>query len=427
LFGQQPVKKLSTTVTVSRERIKVNFTLKRVCSVINRKISLSFLLLLGLIEAFCSPLYSQEIKNIRTIEVVGSAFIYGEDVSQARNDAISNALASAVKQAVGLVITPETVTKNFQLICNHLYERGQRFMQDYKILAESKSENHYWVMVRATLSLDLIREQLKYLGIIREKMPKIIFFISEQGIDQPLPSSWWIEEPFSTDLSVTERTLSDRMSNRGFVVVNRANYIEKVQIAPALRKADLDDESAIILGELFGAELVLVGEALISYASNSSNLRAFQAELSARVIRVDSKTVIASTHQNTLFTFEENMTGDKEALQEVAILAADDLTAQISTKWQEEVEESNIVQIMVKGIKKYAEFVRLRKALKDNLKGVKYIYPTMIKAGEAILKVDIRGGIQSLANELMLKSSDKFVIKTYDASHNMLELELISK
>lgn len=412
-----------------REREKMNPIRKRACAtiIISARRSLFILILLGFMEVFCTPIYSQEIKKTRMLEVIGSGLIRAEDVGQARNDALSDALLSAVRQAVGLVIPSETLTQNFQLICASIYEQAQRFIQDYKISAESKSENRYWVMIKATLSLDLILEQLKYLGVIKEKMPKIIFFISEQGIDQPSPSHWWMEDPFPTDTCVTERVLSSRLRNKGFVIIDRANYIEKVQIEPGLRRPDLDDETSATLGALFDAELVVVGKALISYASDNSNLRAFQARLSARVIRVDSKTVIASTHQSRLFTFTEDMVGDKEALQEIAMLAADDLATQISTKWQGEAEESNVVHIVVKGIERYAEFVKLRKALKNTVKGVKYVYPTMIKAGEAILEVDVRGGVQTLANELMLKSFDKFVIKSYDASHNMLEIELISK
>ena len=77
---------------------------------------LAWLALLSLV-LFGAPAYAEDAVKV---EAVGQAAIYGKDVAQARDKAIDDARRKAVEQAIGSMVSSETVTENFQLISDKI-------------------------------------------------------------------------------------------------------------------------------------------------------------------------------------------------------------------------------------------------------------------------------------------------------------------
>jgi hypothetical protein len=135
----------------------------------------------------------QEANETRTIDLVGRGTIYRDDVAGARDRAIADALQGVVEQAVGLVISQASVLQDFQLLSDRVYDQTEAFIDDYKVLTESKSGQYYRVVVQATVSMSAIKDKLQSIGIlvVHKEMPTIMFFLSEQNIGDPSPIYWW--------------------------------------------------------------------------------------------------------------------------------------------------------------------------------------------------------------------------------------------
>src|SRR5690606_9756844 len=61
-------------------------------------------------------------KNAK-VKAVGVAAIYRGDRAAARDKAVQDAQRKAVEQAVGTLVSSETVTENFQLLSDKIYSR----------------------------------------------------------------------------------------------------------------------------------------------------------------------------------------------------------------------------------------------------------------------------------------------------------------
>lgn len=381
---------------------------------------------------FYSMADAQEEQSSKSVEVIGTGTVFRDDVAMARDVAVKDALRTAVEQAVGFMLSAESVVENFQLLSDRVYTQSQGFVRDYKVLAESRSGDIYRVVVRATVSVGELRDQLQTIGVLMSQkgMPRIMFFLAEQNIGQAQPQFWWEGGgAMSADLGVTENTIAEEMKAQGFILIDRAASAQDIQLGPAFKKADLPDQAAIKLGNQHDAEIVIVGKSLARYTKNvmGTGMKSYQANISIRGIRTDTGEIIASSIRTGAAVHTDDVSGGTAALKRVASQAANDLITQIAAKWRQEVSQSTIVKITVEGIKAYSDFVAFRKVLSNRIRGVNNVYLRGIDAGEARMDVDIKGNAQTLADELMLKSFDNFAINIFNVSQNTIKLRMVPK
>ncbi|MBW1740801.1 MAG: flagellar assembly protein T N-terminal domain-containing protein [Deltaproteobacteria bacterium] len=373
----------------------------------------------------------QAASEDRTIDVIGTGIIYGDDVARARDEAIADALRGVVEEAVGLVISPASVVQNFQLLSERLYDQAEAFIHDYKVLTESKSGRHYRVVVRATIFMSTIRDKLQSIGIlmIHKEMPTIMFFLSEQNIGEPSPQYWWGQGSPSAYRSVTENTLSEYMRNKDFIIVDRTVRGPDIEFGPEYMGPELSDDAAVMLGKAFGADVVIAGKALARYSGNvfRGDMQPIQATVSVRAIRTDSGMAIASSQETRATVHSDGRVGGTEALILSASRVAQDLTRQIVANWRKEARQPVVVELVVRGIKEYADFVRFRAHIRNEVQGVKNIYLRSIRAGEAKMDLEFMGNAGILADELMLQRFENLTVNILEVSEEAIKLELIPR
>ncbi len=373
----------------------------------------------------------QEDGKARTINVIGRGTIYHDDVAKARNSAIEDALQGVVETAVGLLISPASVVEDFQSLSDQIYNQTEAFIHEYKILTESKSEKYYRVVVRASVSMSAIQDKLHRTGILitHKGMPAIIIFLSEQNIDDFSPKYWWGQASFSRDLSVVENAIAEYMREKGFVIVNRSAVACDIQLGLEHMNSDLSDSAAVKLGKEFGADVVIVGEGVARYGDNVSNIntKSIQARVSARAIRTDTRMLVASSQANKGVMRGSGRAGGTEALILSASAVAQDLAKQIVAKFREDPKQAVLVELVVKGIREYADFVRFRKRLKNDIRGVRNVYLRSISADVAKMDVDVMGNAKTLADDLVLQPFEDLLINIIEASEEGVKLELISR
>ena len=371
----------------------------------------------------------QEANETRTIDLIGRGTIYRDDVAGARDRAIADALQGVVEQAVGLVISQASVLQDFQLLSDRVYDQTEAFIDDYKVLTESKSGQYYRVVVQATVSMSAIKDKLQSIGIlvVQKEMPTIMFFLSEQNIGDSSPIYWWGQGPLSTHLSVTEKALSEYMREKGFIIVDRAAIDRDVQLGPEYAGAELSDAAAVRLGKELGADLVIIGKAVARYSGYvlDKDTRSIQARVSSRVIRTDSGMGIALSQGTGAAVHSDDRVGGTEALNLSASVVARDLIRQIVAKWRKDVRQSVLVELVVKGIREYTDFVRFRRHLTNDVRGVRNVYLRSIRAGEAKMDVDVMGNARILADELMFQRFENLVVNIFEVSEKGVKLELI--
>lgn len=371
----------------------------------------------------------QDVGETITIHVIGRGVIYSDNVARARDNAIAEALQNVVEQAISMLISPSSIAQDFQLLSDQVYNQTDAFIDGYKVLIESKSGKYYRVLVRATVSMNAIQERLSSVGILtmNEGTPAVMFFLSEQNIGDPSPKSWWTQTPLRKDLSAVEIVFSEYMRGKGFIVVDRTALDRNVQLRPEYMTSELSNEAAARIGMELGADLVIVGRAVTQDGGTipGDDRKSIRASVSTRAVMADTGMMIASSQGTESLAAQGDAAEGREALVLAASTVAQDLTRQIVGKWGEAERQSVLVELVVKGIKEYAEFVRFRRHLSNDIRGVRNVNLRSIGADGATMDVDMIGNARLLADELMLQPFENLAVNIFEVSENGVKLELI--
>jgi hypothetical protein len=150
----------------------------------------------------------------------------------------------------------------------------------------------------------------------QEAKPKLILLIAEQNIAGP-QRAWWASE---IDLSATEAAIAQKLIDRGYQVIEPSSLNRAVRQDPAFRPIDISESQSVTLGNLSGADYVLLGKAVASSGGNvpQSNMRSCFANITAKLIRVKDGRVIAYLDASGNTAHLDVITGGKEALTNAA-------------------------------------------------------------------------------------------------------------
>ena len=415
------------------------------------------LLVLFLVMMLPGGVQAEEQLHTKTILVIGTGRIYGDNVTVARNRAISNSLVSAIENVAKDFLPLESLIQNFQVINEILYSNTKEFVQGYKVLTEALSGNTYRVMVQATVSIDKVQQQLSIAGIMigKKSMPRLLFFIAEQSTEDNLPQYWWGEDMPAVK-SAAESGMTGVMMEKGFLIIDYGELAQNLRnetlslelesdqdrsdktliLEPELDyqeahdtlslEPELDYQEAAQLGVRVNADVVIVGKAIASKAPNimGKNIKSFRGTVTVRAFRTDTGKEIASASQTAVSVNIDEVAGGRAALSDAGALAGKDLSLQILEEWRKEIKKLVNIELAVEGTANFANFVQFRKTLND-IPGVNRVQLKEMRLDESVISVDFQGNAKELADALMLKAFDSFGINIYEVSQNSLRIELI--
>jgi hypothetical protein len=375
------------------------------------------------------PAFAEGQPATKTLTVMGAASMRGENITAARDQAISSSLDRAVSRVVVSEIPFETLLKNFQSINRLIHNNTNKFIQDYKVLTETRSGQLYSVLVQATVSLVSLEEQLLGAGIMfgRKALPKILFVVAEKNRSDMPPRYWW-GQTLAIDKGFAESEAAEAMRQRGFAVVDPVAMAALQETGMDLNKPDLTNPEAINLGRRLQAEVVIIGRSIVHLIPNtmSGNVRSYQGMVTARAVRLDTGEEIAASMQTAITASSDESAGAGEALSKAGAQAGSDLASQILNVWHKDATQPTLVEVIIQGSSNLLNFERFRQALMD-LQGVRGLQIKEMRPDETRLVVDFEGNGEKLAAVLMLKAYGAFGINITETALNHLKIQLISR
>ena len=370
----------------------------------------------------------QQAQN-KTFVVIGTSKVPGDNIQVARDQAISESLVTAVALMTEEILQVDSLVENFPQVNEIVYENTDAFVQDYKVLTETRSGKSYRVIVKATVAGEEIAKQLSRAGILRVKvtLPAILFFISEQSLQEDSPRYWWGKEMGGFE-ATTATTMANILRAHGFPVVDHGGMeIRKMAGWDSSDKPELTDEEALNLGTLLQADVVIVGTSIASPTPSvmGDALKSFKGNLNARVLRTETGEALANIARTAVTANVDESAGGREALAMAGTLAGDQLAPQLTAAWRELVEKPSQLEVTVEGTGNLANFVKFRRAL-TSISGVGGIRVKEIKPNEATLIVEYQGKAEDLASALMLQDFKNFGINIYEITQQNLKIAIIS-
>ena len=365
----------------------------------------------------------------QTVTAEGVGVVIGGDRAIARDSAINDALRKAVEQAVGIMVSSETMVQNFQTLSDRIYTQSQGYIQNYRILSETPGPNLHTVMIQATVSMGDLQRDLQALGILLGQVgkPRIMILIAEQSIGRQTYHYWWgYHRGEQVDLTVSENMIMDRFREKGFDVVDPAAQAKEIKIAPPFRVADLNDQGAITLGKQVDAEVVIVGKALSRSAGSvaGTQMKSAQANISVRAIQIDNARILSSGTENAAAVHIDEITAGAEALKKASAKMADKVMEDIIKNFQKRVAATTLVQLTVNGLRGPEDLRVFKNLIRNQIRGVEGVHERSFSAGVAKMDIDIKGNAQSLSEELGRKTFKEFTIQVMGATWNTVEVQV---
>jgi hypothetical protein len=376
-----------------------------------------------LVSAFLS-LKPAVVEAGEVIVAEGMAAIIGGNNVIARDKAIDDALRKAVEQAVGTMVSSDTMSENYKVVHDKILARTTGYIERYKILSERPEGDVFVVKVQAEVGKANLMDDLSALGLLHVlvEKPKVMIIMDEKvgGLYGTTGSE---------SVGQAESTMMEKFINAGFNVVDPDTVKANITRDKALRILEGDTAAAAAEGLKYGAQIVITGKAFSKNAGGKlygTNMQSLQATLQARVIRTDTGKVIASKSAQGAQVHIDELQGGALAIKEASEKMSDELIAMIVKQWSSEVYgRSQEITIMISGLVSYRHLAAIKKLLEKETQGVKAVHQRSFTGGVAELALDYGGKSTNIADELAAKKFAGFRLEPTNITPNRIDVKAI--
>ena len=390
----------------------------------SKRLSIHLVILVAVLLILVIGAFAQS----KEIKAKGYGTIYGNNKAAARDKAIEDAQRKAVEQAMGTMISSESVTKNFQLISDRILSLSSGYIEKYRVISEKEIDGEVEVEIAAIVGMSKLNDSVQAIKNLIRRMdrPKIMVLIAEQSIreegQQLFEKSRGDVVLSSTSLGVAENVLIEFFRAKGFDFVDRQALAGQIEIADPLTLVN-DKERIKKIANLTDAQVAIFGQAQARNTGEVQGIYSGQANISLRALKTDTGEIIAATNAHAAVPFVDPSTANTKALSEAAKKISQKLMDQILSQWQSESSGLRSICLVIKGVK-YADVKKLRSWLTKYVRGVKSVHQRYVKEGIAELDLDIQGSAQNLADELSEKKFQKKTIEVLELLPNKVSIEL---
>ncbi|MCE5286854.1 MAG: hypothetical protein LLG02_13570 [Pelosinus sp.] len=308
-----------------------------------------------------------------------------------RDDAVRDALRSAVEQAVGTLVDSQTIANNNQIVTDEIYVKSQGFVEDYHVDSVESSGGVFNVKVTANINTNpdsALYTKLQKLKLIEVMLrdPRIAVIIPE------------FRQSTALSNSASETAVVQKLRDAGFKYVLDVRQLRHIQDNQFVR-AIMDDniQDAVNIATTEQLDYVIVGEATCQYAGAvyGSSIESCRASVNAKVLKVDTGEIIAA---QTFVASGVDITpaiAGKKALSACGNKVGDFMVQQLM-KYASDPDKPVTVLI------KRADFNHLsllQKSLKQ-VSGVKSVFLRSYHNGDAQIDVVYTGAPRVLADSM---------------------------
>lgn len=363
------------------------------------------------------------------VHTTGYGTVYDDGKAAARDRAIEDAQRKAVEQAMGTMVSVETITQNYQLIDDRILSLASGYIQRYQVTSESEKGNEIEVTIVAQIGEDKLSDSLQAIKNLIRRMdkPKLMVLIAEQSIREEGSVSTGGQGSgaamlSATNLGVAENALIETYRAKGFEFVDRQALAGRIDVVDPVTLVS-DQETVRGLANLTDAQVVIFGQAQSRTGAEMQGIYSGQANISLRALKADTGEIIGAATAHAAVPFVDPTTANTKALAEASRTVGKKLMDQILRQWKIESGGTRNVALVVKGTT-YNELITFRAWLPKYVRGVKAVRQRSVRGSVAELDIDLQGSAQNLADELSRHKFNDRAIEVQGLLPNKVSIEL---
>ena len=338
--------------------------------------------------------------EVKAATVTGVAAVVNGDVAIARDRAIDDAKRKAVEQIAGAQVSAESIAVDFELVQDRITSRASGFVKTYQIVSELQEEGVYKVQMKAQVDAGAIAQDL---SVLFAEKPRVIVLIAEQNIGAKGFSYWWGSSGYVADLQMAQNTLIEKWQPKGFKFVDPALLAGKLRMKGAMKKPDVADEHAVLIGRDADADVAIVGRILVSDAGpvmEGLKMHSYQAVGTLRVLSIDTGEVLAVADDTAAAPHVDPNVGGRTAIKALTQKLAGKLESRIMAKWTEEATSARELEVVVHGVKGSKQVQAIKDAIEAKVRGVESVRVRRRARGRLYLTVQVRARAADFARDV---------------------------
>jgi hypothetical protein len=364
---------------------------------------------LAVILSWCLMIAAEE--GIKTVKAIGVA---DGKSSQARDEALNDALRKAVEQGVGTFVSTELTVEQQKLVEDKIYTASSGYIENYNITHEGPKANLYQVEITAQVKMGKLSDDLKSIGLLMEKKryPRTAVLVYSKEIDTTFPGV-----SLEGNNSV-ENWVENGLMDKGFQLVDLAQVGYKKDMETSLTGGD--PNKAVKIAKNFGAEVLVAGEVRRSFVGERQvmgrSMRFFTNEVRLKAIETDTTRVLYSGARTKPASGAESFGSLENATQELV----DEMITAMLEKWRKDVYQASAYQIDIENIS-FDNLSKFKEALKK-IRGVRDVQTRNFQAQNAQLEVKYQGTLEELSDKIR-KSIKTPRLEIQGMQSNILEIK----
>lgn len=342
------------------------------------------------------------------------------DDEKAKDEAIAQALRTAVEEACGVFLTAQAKTDDYKAVYDKVIANAVGYVREHKVGKVTVEQGVTIASVRARVSTRKFEEDWASIThtVHQENNPRMVVAIVEAIHEAAGAPSYEVKENGKVATIVESFFLAKGIS---LVDANTAAKTQKRDILLAAIKDDVDAVAS--LGARFSADVVVVGKAVAKFGKElrigGQTMYQYTASLNVRVVQSDSARVLAVESFGPITVNTMQRGGEDKALDKLANDCAPKLLASVIEAWRKRANVSKTVELSITGM----DFNRWKTFREEasKLRGVQAIRLREITQDVASIDIEYRYDNEGLADRLSELKSVK--LKVIEITSNRLRLK----
>lgn len=326
------------------------------------------------------------------VQVEGQAPIIEGNKVAARDAARADAVRQAVEQVVGIYVSAESLTRNFELIRDEIYARSNGFALIEEVLSEGAQEDIYFVRAKVKVFLteneegkQALAKKLQEMGLLRQ-LRVMVVIPEEHRRERPVP----IPDP------AAETAITRALVRVGFKVVDKeqVKQVRDSRVVKELMRGNINQRDLHDLRQRYGADVIVVGEAFSQRVPPPSVLGETtfvfcRARVEIKAILTETGEIVSADAEHAPGRDLTEELASKRSLEATANLLAPRLINDlIAGSYGGPGRATANVELEISGWRKYSDARRFLEAL-EKVRGIRRVHETEFKGGVLFAEVEI--------------------------------------
>lgn len=256
--------------------------------------------------------------------------------------------------------------------------------------------------------------------VLPDVLPRVMIMVDEQSLG-------------TVATSEVEAMAARKLVALGVPVVDQDMVRANIARTQQMLKAAGDNRGAASIGAQFGADVVLVGEAVAKPSARriaDSNLRSYQAVVTLRAVRTDNASTLASASEDATQVGLEDVSGSAKALRAAADTTLDRILPGMLSGWTPSRDAApggfhHPVELTFGGVDQIWKVRAIRESLRARTGDLQSVVQRGYSPGLAEFSVASRLPAEELAEELVLAPPEGLRMQVLNINRGKIQFRAV--